>query len=163
MTDSAESTVTWDDWPVVQVVGSGADQAGHHAVVTDVLRQSFDRGGRFAVVVVQPAAPDAPDEPDGGLAADRARGSGVVDGGRRRVPKTGIVRFLKANRRQMGEHCAGLAVVAPPSTLARAGRLLPVASRILGCPVHATSDPEAARRWAYGQLGRPVPETGPGS
>ncbi|MEU4657828.1 hypothetical protein AB0G32_28530 [Streptomyces sp. NPDC023723] len=131
----------WDHWPLVEVHGETASKAEHHAAVLDALRIALDRVEPFALVVVQPTV--AKDEP-------------------MRAPKSGLVRFLRTHRAQMGERCRGVAIVADPSVLRRAGRLVKAAPLILGCPAAAFDRAAAARDWADGRLRPRTTEAGGG-
>lgn len=121
----------WDRWPLVEVRGEHASKSEHHAAVLQALETALSRRQPFALVVVQPAM--APDEP-------------------MRAPRTGLVRFLRTNRSEMGTFCRGVAIVADPAILRRAGKLAKAAPLILGCPAAAFDDVETARDWGSARL-----------
>lgn len=123
--------ILWDGWPLVEVHGETASKGDHHAAVLEALGKALRREEPFALVVVQPTV--SRDEP-------------------MRAPKTGLVRFLRTNRTGMGERCLGVAIVADPAMLRRAGKLVKAAPLILGCPASAFDAVATARAWANGRL-----------
>jgi hypothetical protein len=132
----------WDHWPLVEVRGETASKGEHHAAVLEALETALGRQEPFALVVVQPST--APDES-------------------MRAPRTGLVRFLRTNRKEMGTFCRGVAIVADPAILRRAGKLAKAAPLILGCPAAAFDEAAAARDWVNSRLSPQPTKTGDGS